>query len=155
MFFIFITLKQVPSCEFFPMEAVKTNIIGTQNVINTAIKNNVIKCVMLSTDKAVLPINSMGMSKALMEKIIILASRMVSKTKLVITRYGNVIGSRGSVIPLFIDQIKNDKEVTITNPKMSRFIMTLDEAVELVFYLHFHMAKMETFSSKISFSIYY
>ncbi len=127
-------LKQVPSCEFFPSEAIKTNIIGTENVIRSAIRNNILKCVILSTDKAVFPINAMGMSKALMEKVVIATSRIKSKTKLMITRYGNVVGSRGSVIPLFIDQIKKKSFVTITHPQMTRFIMTLDEAVELVLF---------------------
>ncbi len=127
-------LKQVPSCEFFPIEAVKTNIIGTENVLNSAINNKVEKIICLSTDKAVYPINSMGISKAMMEKVFVAKSRNSGKTKIIGTRYGNVMGSRGSVIPLFIEQIKAGKPITITNPKMTRFMMTLDDAVELVLY---------------------
>lgn len=127
-------LKQVPSCEFFPLEAVKTNILGTENVLNAAIKNGVKKVICLSTDKAVYPINAMGTSKAMMEKIILAKSKTTSNTKICITRYGNVIASRGSVIPLFIDQIKTKGEITITNPNMTRFMMSLDEAVSLVLY---------------------
>ena len=123
-------LKQVPSCEFFPVEAVKTNIIGTENVLNSAIKNKIKKI----TDKAVYPINAMGISKAMMEKVFVAKSRNSGKTKIIGTRYGNVMGSRGSVIPLFIEQIKAGKTITITDPKMTRFMMTLDEAVELVLY---------------------
>ncbi len=126
-------LKQVPSCEFFPLEAVKTNIIGTSNVLNAAENFNVKKVVILSTDKAAYPINAMGMSKALMEKVMISKSRTLgSKSIFCGTRYGNVMGSRGSVIPLFIKQIKSKKELTITNPKMTRFMMSLTNAVELV-----------------------
>ena len=127
-------LKQVPSCEFFPIEAVKTNIIGTENVLNSAIKNKVEKIICLSTDKAVYPINAMGISKAMMEKVFVAKSRNSGKTKIIGTRYGNVMGSRGSVIPLFIDQIKAGKPITITDPAMTRFMMTLDDAVELVLY---------------------
>lgn len=128
-------LKQVPSCEFFPLEAVKTNILGTQNLINSCFKNSVKSLVCLSTDKAAYPINAMGMSKALMEKIAISNSRNNdSKTKICVTRYGNVMASRGSVIPLFVDQIKNKKPLTITDPDMTRFLMSLDEAVDLVMY---------------------
>ena len=127
-------LKQVPSCEFFPVEAVKTNIIGTENVLNSAINNKVEKIICLSTDKAVYPINAMGISKAMMEKVFVAKSRNSSKTKIIGTRYGNVMGSRGSVIPLFIEQIKAGKPITITDPKMTRFMMSLDEAVELVLY---------------------
>lgn len=129
-------LKQVPSCEFFPIEAVKTNILGTENVLNAAESVSVKKVVILSTDKAAYPINAMGMSKALMEKVMIAKSRMLKNNKLIFcgTRYGNVMGSRGSVIPLFISQIKNKKDITITNPKMTRFMMNLDHAVELVYY---------------------
>ena len=127
-------LKQVPSCEFFPVEAVKTNIIGTENVLNSAINNKVEKIICLSTDKAVYPINAMGISKAMMEKVFVAKSRNSGKTKIIGTRYGNVMGSRGSVIPLFIEQIKAGKPITITDPKMTRFMMTLDEAVELVLY---------------------
>ena len=127
-------LKQVPSCEFFPVEAVKTNIIGTENVLNSAINNKVEKIICLSTDKAVYPINAMGISKAMMEKVFVAKSRNSGKTKIIGTRYGNVMGSRGSVIPLFIEQIKAGKTITITDPKMTRFMMTLDDAVELVLY---------------------
>lgn len=127
-------LKQVPSCEFYPMEAVKTNIIGTENVLNAAINAGIKKVVCLSTDKAVYPINAMGMTKALMEKIAIAKSRANNGTTICITRYGNVMASRGSVIPLFINQIRNNQPITITDPKMTRFMMNLDEAVDLVLY---------------------
>jgi len=129
-------LKQVPSCEFFPMEAVKTNIIGIENVLNAAIANRVKKVIILSTDKAVYPINAMGMSKALMEKIMVAKSRTIdiSDTVMCGTRYGNVMASRGSVIPLFVNQIKNGEPLTISNPNMTRFMMRLDEAVGLVIY---------------------
>ncbi len=127
-------LKQVPSCEFFPLEAVNTNVYGTENVLNEAINAGVKKIVCLSTDKAVYPINAMGISKAMMEKIIVAKSRLSGKTKICITRYGNVMGSRGSVIPLFLEQIKNNKNITITDPNMTRFMMTLDDAVNLVLY---------------------
>ncbi len=125
-------LKQVPSCEFFPLEAVKTNILGTNNVLNAAEKYDLKKVVILSTDKAAYPINAMGMSKALMEKVMISKSRTLNKTVFCGTRYGNVMGSRGSVIPLFINQIKSNKDLTITDPEMTRFMMSLDNAVELV-----------------------
>lgn len=129
-------LKQVPSCEFFPMEAVKTNVIGTENVLTSAIAHGVKKVVCLSTDKAAYPINAMGISKALMEKVITAKSRTVDaeKTTICCTRYGNVMCSRGSVIPLFRDQIKQGKPLTITNPDMTRFLMNLDEAVDLVVF---------------------
>ena len=127
-------LKQVPSCEFYPLEAVKTNILGTENLLEAAIEENVKKVVCLSTDKAVYPINAMGMSKAMMEKIIISKSRESKKTLICITRYGNVMGSRGSVIPLFIEQINNNSPITITDPSMTRFMMTLESAVDLVLY---------------------
>lgn len=127
-------LKQVPSCEFFPMEAVYTNIIGTENVLNAAINSGVDKVIVLSTDKAVYPINAMGMSKALAEKVMIAKSRISNHTILCATRYGNVMASRGSVIPLFIKQIKTGEPISITDPNMTRFMMTLDEAVELVWY---------------------
>ena len=129
-------LKQVPSCEFFPMEAVKTNVLGTDNVLSAAIEYGVKKVICLSTDKAAYPINAMGTSKAMMEKVIVAKARTVSpeKTTICATRYGNVMCSRGSVIPLFIDQIKSGKLLTITEPKMTRFIMSLDEAVELVIF---------------------
>ena len=129
-------LKQVPSCEFFPLEAVKTNVEGTANVLDAAIRNAVKNAVVLSTDKAVYPINAMGMSKAMMEKVMVAKSRTVSAKQLVLsgTRYGNVMASRGSVIPLFIDQIKAGKPITITDPNMTRFMMTLEDAVDLVLY---------------------
>ena len=127
-------LKQVPSCEFYPMEAVKTNIIGTENMLNSAIKNNVEKVICLSTDKAVYPINAMGVSKSLMEKVFVAKSRISSKIKIIGTRYGNVMASRGSVIPLFYNQIKDNKPITITDSNMTRFMMSLDNAVELVLY---------------------
>ncbi len=127
-------LKQVPSCEFYPIEAVKTNILGTENVLNAAINCNVAKVICLSTDKAVYPINAMGISKALMEKVMVAKSRISGSTVLVGTRYGNVMASRGSVIPLFYDQIINNQDITITDPNMTRFMMTLDDAVDLVLY---------------------
>jgi UDP-glucose 4-epimerase len=129
-------LKQVPSCEFFPLEAVKTNVFGTDNVLTAAIEAGVKKVICLSTDKAAYPVNAMGTSKAMMEKVIVAKSRTVSpeKTTICCTRYGNVMCSRGSVIPLFIDQIKAGKPLTVTEPKMTRFIMSLDEAVDLVLY---------------------
>ncbi len=129
-------LKQVPSCEFFPVEAVKTNVLGTENVLTAAIEANVKKVICLSTDKAAYPVNAMGTSKAMMEKVIVAKSRTVSpeKTSICCTRYGNVMCSRGSVIPLFIDQIKNGNPMTVTEPKMTRFIMSLSEAVELVVF---------------------
>jgi len=129
-------LKQVPSCEFFPLEAVKTNILGTNNVLSTAKRNNVKKVVVLSTDKAAYPINAMGMTKALMEKVMIANSRDLGSSKSFFcgTRYGNVMASRGSVIPVFIEQIKANKEITITNPEMTRFMMNLDNAVDLVMH---------------------
>ncbi len=127
-------LKQVPSCEFHPMEAVKTNIYGTDNIIQNAIDAGVEKVICLSTDKAVYPINSMGISKAMMEKIAISNSRLSESTKISITRYGNVMASRGSVIPLFVEQILKNKPITITDPNMTRFMMSLDEAVELVLF---------------------
>ncbi len=127
-------LKQVPSCEFYPIEAVKTNVLGTENVLNAAIANNVKRVVCLSTDKAVYPINAMGVSKAMMEKLMVAKSRTSGNTILVGTRYGNVMGSRGSVIPLFHQQIINGDDITVTDPKMTRFMMTLDDAVELVIY---------------------
>jgi len=128
-------LKQVPTCEFFPMQAVRTNIIGAENVMNAAISEKVKRLVVLSTDKACYPINAMGMSKALMEKVMIAKSREVNhRTMLCGTRYGNVMASRGSVIPLFIEQIKCGKPITITDPNMTRFMMTLDDAINLVLY---------------------
>lgn len=129
-------LKQVPSCEFYPIEAVKTNVLGSDNVIDACVKHNVKKAIFLSTDKAAYPINAMGMTKALMEKNVIARSRQLQKgdTVLCLTRYGNVMASRGSVIPLFVEQIENNQPITITNPDMTRFMMTLDEAVELVLF---------------------
>ena len=127
-------LKQVPSCEFFPIEATKTNVFGTQNVIDAADFNKVSKVICLSTDKAAYPINAMGISKALMEKVAVAAARNCNNTTVCLTRYGNVMASRGSVIPLFLNQIKNKESITITDPKMTRFLMSLDEAVELVLF---------------------
>ena len=129
-------LKQVPSCEFFPLEAIKTNVIGTDNVLTAAIENGVKKVICLSTDKAAYPVNVMGTTKVMMEKVLVAKSRNVDpeKTTICATRYGNVMCSRGSVIPLFIEQIKSGKPLTITDPKMTRFIMSLDEAVELVLF---------------------
>lgn len=129
-------LKQVPSCEFFPLEAVKTNVMGTDNVLTAAIEEGVKKVICLSTDKAAYPVNAMGTSKAMMEKVIVAKSRTVSpeETSICCTRYGNVMCSRGSVIPLFIEQIKNGLPITITEPQMTRFIMSLEEAVELVLF---------------------
>lgn len=133
-------LKQVPSCEFFPLEAVKTNILGTDNVLTAAIEEGVKTVICLSTDKAAYPVNAMGTSKAMMEKVIVAKSRNVSpdKTKICCTRYGNVMCSRGSVIPLWIDQIKNGQPITLTEPSMTRFIMSLDEAVDLVIFAFQH-----------------
>jgi UDP-glucose 4-epimerase len=130
-------LKQVPSCEFFPMQAVKTNVLGTENVIESAIEHKVKRMIVLSTDKACYPINAMGMSKALMEKVAIARGRSLGKnadTTICCTRYGNVMASRGSVIPLFIDQIKTGKDITLTDPEMTRFMMTLEDAVDLVIF---------------------
>jgi len=129
-------LKQVPSCEFYPLEAVKTNVLGTENVLEAAIANNVERVVCLSTDKAVYPINAMGISKAMMEKVIVAKSRNLEHTNTTIccTRYGNVMASRGSVIPLFIRQVVNNEPITITDPTMTRFMMTLDDAVDLVLH---------------------
>ena len=129
-------LKQVPSCEFYPMEAIKTNILGTENIVDNAILNKVKKLVLLSTDKAVYPINSMGLSKAMAERVLISKSRNLNKseTTLCVTRYGNVMGSRGSVIPLFKDQIEKGRNITLTNKKMSRFMMSLNESIDLVAY---------------------
>jgi UDP-glucose 4-epimerase len=133
-------LKQVPSCEFFPLEAVKTNIIGTDNVLMAAIEYNVKKVICLSTDKAAYPINAMGISKAMMEKVLVAKSRTVSSERTLIcgTRYGNVMASRGSVIPLFIEQIKSNRPLTVTDPNMTRFLMSLEEAVELVVFAFQH-----------------
>ena len=143
-------LKQVPSCEFYPIEAVKTNILGSDNVISACIKNEVAKAIFLSTDKAAYPINSMGMTKALMEKNVVARSRQLSEndTILCLTRYGNVMGSRGSVIPLFCDQIENKIPITITNPDMTRFMMTLEDAVDLVLYAFEHGEQGDLFVQK-------
>ena len=127
-------LKQVPSCEFYPIEAVNTNVLGTENVLNVAIANNISKVVCLSTDKAVYPINAMGVSKAMMEKVFVAKSRNSKKTIITGTRYGNVMSSRGSVIPHFVEQIKKGIPITVTDPDMTRFMMTLNHAVELVLY---------------------
>lgn len=133
-------LKQVPSCEFFPLEAVKTNVLGTDNVLSAAIEFGVKKVICLSTDKAAYPINAMGISKAMMEKVFVAKSKTVDPKETMIcgTRYGNVMASRGSVIPLFVEQIKSGKPLTVTNPKMTRFLMSLEEAVELVMFAYEH-----------------
>ena len=131
-------LKQVPSCEFFPVEAVKTNVLGTDNVLTAAIEAGVKNVVCLSTDKAAYPVNAMGTSKAMMEKVVVAKARTTDKTKICCTRYGNVMCSRGSVIPLWIDQIRNGNPITLTEPSMTRFIMSLDEAVDLVLFAFEH-----------------
>lgn len=133
-------LKQVPSCEFYPMEAVRTNILGAENVLNAAIANHVKKVIVLSTDKAVYPINAMGLSKAMMEKLMVAKSRTtdITRTVLCATRYGNVMASRGSVIPLLVQQIKEDKSLTLTDPNMTRFLMSLEDSVDLVLYAFAH-----------------
>lgn len=142
-------LKQVPSCEFFPMEAVKTNIIGAENLLNSAISNKVKKVILLSTDKAVYPINAMGFSKALMEKLAISKTRNLNdETKIMCTRYGNVMATRGSVIPLFIEQIINNNPITITDKEMTRFLITLDESVKLVMHAFQNGKKGEIFVKK-------
>lgn len=143
-------LKQVPSCEFFPMEAVRTNVIGTDNVLDAAIQNGVKKVICLSTDKAVYPINAMGISKAMMEKVMVAKSRTVTADRTVIcgTRYGNVMASRGSVIPLFIQQIRNGQALTVTDPEMTRYLMSLDDAVELVLYAYEHAEPGDIFVQK-------
>jgi UDP-glucose 4-epimerase len=143
-------LKQVPSCEFFPLEAVKTNVTGTANLLEAAIKNKVTNVIVLSTDKAVYPINAMGISKAMMEKVMVAKSRTVPANGTVLcgTRYGNVMASRGSVIPLFVDQIKSGKPLTITDPNMTRFMMTLDSAVDLVLYAFEHGKPGDIFVQK-------
>lgn len=143
-------LKQVPSCEFHPMEAVKTNVLGTENVLEAAIQNEVKRVVCLSTDKAVYPINAMGISKAMMEKVMVAKSRNVDPNKTVIcgTRYGNVMASRGSVIPLFVDQMRANKPLTITDPNMTRFMMTLADAVDLVLYAFEHGNNGDMFVQK-------
>ena len=141
-------LKQVPSCEFHPLEAVKTNVMGTENVLEAAIQCGVKRVVVLSTDKAVYPINAMGISKAMMEKVAVAKSRSSSQTVINVTRYGNVMASRGSVIPLFIEQIRAGKPITITDPHMTRFMMTLDDAVDLVLYAFEHGQPGEIFVQK-------
>ncbi|NQX55203.1 polysaccharide biosynthesis protein [Pedobacter panaciterrae] len=143
-------LKQVPSCEFFPIEATKTNVFGTQNTIDAAIANKVTKVICLSTDKAAYPINAMGISKALMEKVAIAASRNITEnsTTICLTRYGNVMASRGSVIPLFLQQIQNGNDITITDPNMTRFLMSLEEAVDLVLFAFEHGNQGDLFVNK-------
>jgi UDP-N-acetylglucosamine 4,6-dehydratase len=143
-------LKQVPSCEFFPIEATKTNVFGTQNTIDAAIANKVTKVICLSTDKAAYPINAMGISKALMEKVAIAASRNITGdlTTICLTRYGNVMASRGSVIPLFLQQIQNSESITITDPNMTRFLMSLEEAVDLVLFAFEHGNQGDLFVNK-------
>ncbi len=141
-------IKQVPSCEFHPLEAVKTNVLGTENVLEAAFQCGVKRVVVLSTDKAVYPINAMGISKAMMEKVAVAKSRSSSQTVINVTRYGNVMASRGSVIPLFINQIRAGKPITITDPNMTRFMMTLDDAVDLVLYAFAHGQPGEIFVQK-------
>ncbi len=143
-------LKQVPSCEFHPMEAVRTNVIGTENVLDAAISNGVKRVVCLSTDKAVYPINAMGISKAMMEKVMVAASRNLESSETIIcgTRYGNVMASRGSVIPLFVDQVLSGKSISITDPSMTRFMMTLEDAVNLVLYAFEHGGNGDIFVQK-------
>ncbi len=143
-------LKQVPSCEFYPIEAVRTNILGAENVMRAAIDNEVSRCVVLSTDKAVYPINAMGISKAMMEKVMVAKSRLCdpAKTVLCATRYGNVMASRGSVIPLFLEQLRAGKPLTITDPGMTRFLMSLDESVDLVLYAFQHAVPGDIYVQK-------
>src|SRR5699024_1572128 len=143
-------LKQVPSCEFFPIEAVKTNVLGTENVLTAAIECGVKRVVCLSTDKAAYPVNAMGTSKAMMEKVIVAKSRTVDpdKTAIMCTRYGNVLASRGSVVPLFINQIKEGNNMTVTEPSMTRFVMTLEEAVDLVLFAFEHGQSGDIFVQK-------
>lgn len=141
-------LKQVPSCEFHPMEAVRTNVLGTENVIEAAATAGVRRLVCLSTDKAVYPINAMGISKAMMEKVMVAASRTAANTVICGTRYGNVMASRGSVIPLFVDQVRTGQPITVTDPHMTRFMMTLEDAVELVLYAFKHASSGEIFVQK-------
>jgi UDP-N-acetylglucosamine 4,6-dehydratase len=143
-------LKQVPSCEFYPVEAVRTNVLGSENVMNAAIARNVSRVVMLSTDKAVYPINAMGISKAMMEKFMIAKARMQGdgETRLCATRYGNVMASRGSVIPLFVSQLKEGKPLTVTDPKMTRFLMSLESSVDLVLYAFEHGNQGDVFVQK-------
>ena len=143
-------LKQVPSCEFYPMEAIRTNVLGAENVMRAAIERGVNRCVVLSTDKAVYPINAMGMSKAMMEKVMVAKSRLCNpeKTVLCATRYGNVMASRGSVIPLFLSQLQAGKPITVTDPNMTRFLMSLDESVDLVLYAFQHARPGDIFVQK-------
>ena len=141
-------LKQVPSCEFYPLQAVKTNVIGTENVLEAAVSLGVKRVICLSTDKAVYPINAMGISKAMMEKVAVAKSRESELTTICVTRYGNVMASRGSVIPLFVEQIRAGKELTITDPSMTRFMMTLDDAVDLVLYAFEHGTPGDIFVQK-------
>ena len=143
-------LKQVPSCEFYPMEAVRTNVLGAENVMRAAIANEIKRCVVLSTDKAVYPINAMGISKAMMEKLMVAKSRLCDpgKTVLSATRYGNVMASRGSVIPLFLQQLQQGKPLTITDPNMTRFLMSLEESVDLVLYAFEHAQPGDIFVQK-------
>ncbi|MCD1638035.1 polysaccharide biosynthesis protein [Pseudomonas stutzeri] len=143
-------LKQVPSCEFYPMEAVKTNVIGTENVLNAAVAAGVKRVVVLSTDKAVYPINAMGISKAMAEKLMVAKSRLMSKDGPVIcaTRYGNVMASRGSVIPLFVDQLKGGEAITVTDPNMTRFLMSLEDSVDLVLHAFEHAQQGDIFVQK-------
>lgn len=143
-------LKQVPSCEFYPTEAIKTNIIGSENVITASIAQNVKKIILLSTDKAVYPINAMGISKAMMEKVMVAKSRMLNQTDTILcaTRYGNVMASRGSVIPLFVSQIKSGNPLTITDPSMTRFLMSLEDSVDLVIYAFEHGSQGDIFVQK-------
>ena len=143
-------LKQVPSCEFYPMEAVRTNVLGTENVLNAAVMNNVERVIVLSTDKAVYPINAMGISKAMMEKLMVAKSRVRGPGETIIcaTRYGNVMASRGSVIPLFVDQLKNGKPITVTDPNMTRFLMSLEDSVDLVVHAFEHGEQGDIFVQK-------
>lgn len=143
-------LKQVPSCEFYPMEAVQTNVLGAENVMRAAIDSGVQKCIVLSTDKAVYPVNAMGISKALMEKVMVAKSRLCDPNKIVLcaTRYGNVMGSRGSVIPLFIEQILSGASITVTDPNMTRFLMSLKDSVDLVLYAFAHAQPGDIFVQK-------
>lgn len=141
-------LKQVPSCEFHPLQATKTNVIGTENVLEAAINSGVDRVICLSTDKAVYPINAMGISKALMEKVAVAKSRNNSSTKICVTRYGNVMASRGSVIPLFVEQIRSGNAITVTDPSMTRFMMTLEDAVDLVLYAFEHGKSGDIFVQK-------
>jgi UDP-glucose 4-epimerase len=143
-------LKQVPSCEFYPMEAVRTNVLGAENVLRAALEHGVKRCVVLSTDKAVYPINAMGLSKAMMEKVMVAKSRLSNRANTVLcaTRYGNVMGSRGSVIPLFLEQLLEGKPLTVTDPNMTRFMMSLEESVDLVLYAFEHSAPGDIFVQK-------